>query len=227
AGGTTSPSLPIGGPEQEPHLLVAGRGLCVLWKPAGWASTFGGSSEDDSQEKLEAHSVGPGQRNLSQQDLTRSKSKSKDWATSLPSWIQEKFSNRPLAFDVQEQFGLVHRLDLQTSGPLLLALDYRTFYAAQLEFVARRVQKYYTCLCHGFVERRGRWRTLNEPLRVERSGGGPPRSVVSAGGRAARTDIFPAAHLSDTGDGSSHFSLLQVQLHTGRMHQIRAHLASI
>jgi len=143
-------------------------------------------------------------------------------ACSLGAWVSQRFGpQHPIALDGEEQYGLVHRLDKDTSGAVLLALDYRRFYAAQLQFVIRKVQKRYVCLCHGRVP--AVRRSLEAPLRVLRHSA-PLRSVVALGGAPSCTEICAVGHL--LGPQGGFFSLVEVLLHTGRTHQIRAHLAN-
>lgn len=160
-----------------------------------------------------------------------------DDAEFLPTWSKSAGSLRmqdwlafnvggdhPIAQDSSVGFGFVHRLDSQTSGPLLWARSYKGYYTARLQFAAHRVHKEYVCLCHGYLT--CTQRLLQAPLLtiVEESGTGAPRSVVSSHGRRAKTEILSAWHFNDENDNS--FSLVHIRLHTGRMHQIRVHLAT-
>jgi 23S rRNA pseudouridine1911/1915/1917 synthase len=113
--------------------------------------------------------------------------------------------------------GIVHRLDKDTSGAMVVAKTLPAVTALVREIAARRVQRRYLAIAHGS------WRlgeqTLEAPI-----GRDPVSRVrmavvaVAAGGRAARTDVRPVASTAD-------HSALVCRLHTGRTHQIRVHLA--
>jgi 23S rRNA pseudouridine1911/1915/1917 synthase len=112
--------------------------------------------------------------------------------------------------------GIVHRLDRDTSGLMLVAktdLAHRRLGAA---IAARRVRRSYAALAWGHLE--------TSPLRIEapvaRHSRDRKRMSISAGGRPARTDASVVARF-DVVD------LLRLELHTGRTHQIRVHLEHV
>ena len=116
----------------------------------------------------------------------------------------------------EERPGLVHRLDKDTSGLLVVAKTDRAHRALSADLAARRVVRRYAAVCWGHLG--------EERLTVERPIGRDPRDrkrmAVVPTGKAARTDFTRLARF-DSGD------LLRAHLHTGRTHQIRVHLASI
>ncbi len=110
--------------------------------------------------------------------------------------------------------GIVHRLDKDTSGLLIVArtLDAHTWFVRAL--AARAVERRYLVLVRGAVLR---------PFSVDAAIGRHPTlrtrmAVRLAGGRPARTDFLPLCHAGGT-------TLLEARLHSGRTHQIRVHLA--
>ena len=116
--------------------------------------------------------------------------------------------------------GIVHRLDKDTSGLLLVALDEATRLALSEAFARREVHKRYLALVQGVPEARG---VCREPV------GRHPTAKIkmavvpeSRGGKPAHTEW---ERLWSSPDGS--FALLAVRIHTGRTHQIRVHMAHV
>lgn len=109
--------------------------------------------------------------------------------------------------------GVVHRLDIGTSGVLLFATDDAAWRRARRAFSERRVDKRYTVRVHGRLE-------SAQTLRLRLANRGDHTRVVQSGGREAITHVVPLSADSDT-------SLLDVRPETGLRHQIRASLAHL
>lgn len=110
--------------------------------------------------------------------------------------------------------GLVHRLDTLTSGVLLATRTPEAWRAVREAFAERRVDKRYLAVVTGPVADTGE---IDLPLRHR---GDHVEPAVEGGGREALSEFRV---LSRSGDAA----LLEVRIHTGVLHQIRAHLAAI
>ncbi len=112
--------------------------------------------------------------------------------------------------------GIVHRLDKDTSGLLVAAKTEQAHENLADQFRVREVFKSYVALVHGQVERdRGE---IDEP--IARDPRHRTRMAIVRGGRSALS-IYRARERFDR------FTLIDVELKTGRTHQIRVHLAWI
>jgi 23S rRNA pseudouridine1911/1915/1917 synthase len=120
----------------------------------------------------------------------------------------------PLSAGAEGRPGIVHRLDRDTSGLLLVAKTDVAHRRLGAMIAARRVHRAYAALAWGhFPEDRT---VLDQP--IGRHPRDRKRMAVLAGGRSARTDVRVVARFGPA-------DLVRCELHTGRTHQIRVHLA--
>lgn len=113
------------------------------------------------------------------------------------------------------RLGLVHRLDKDTSGCLVVARTEAALASLQAQFKGRTVEKTYLALCHGALPDHGR---LDTPY------GRHPRDRKRFTGRvqAGRRAVTEWTVRERFGEAAT---LVEVTLHTGRTHQIRVHLS--
>lgn len=143
----------------------------------------------------------------------------------LPSMPAREQTRYNLKIYVERHVGqIVHmpsRLDLSTSGLLVMSRTPRMHRHLQIAFERRIIEKYYLCRVSGHVA----WmeRRVSEPI-----GRDPThpvlRTVVATGGKEASTTF--RVHERESA-GPSPTTLLEAQLHTGRTHQIRVHARHI
>jgi 23S rRNA pseudouridine1911/1915/1917 synthase len=123
-----------------------------------------------------------------------------------------------------ERPGIVHRLDKETSGVLLIAKHDAALRALQAQFKTRAIQKSYVMVCVGDVQpARG---LIRKP--IARDPGNRKRMAVVATGRDAITQ-YTVREVFTVKEGSTlrRYSYVRASLLTGRTHQLRVHFASL
>lgn len=117
--------------------------------------------------------------------------------------------------DIYEPFrpGIVHRLDKDTSGLIIIAKDNDTHEKLKELFQNRQVEKHYVAIVHG---------KINEEVIVEEPIGrdlnNRTKMAVCNDGKYAKSIVKPICYNDD-------YSLVEVSILTGRTHQIRVHLS--
>jgi 23S rRNA pseudouridine1911/1915/1917 synthase len=115
-----------------------------------------------------------------------------------------------------ERTGIVHRLDVGTSGVMAVAKSERAYTSLKRQFKERTVDKIYHAVVQGQMDPlRG---TIDAP--IDRHPSHDYRFAVVAGGKPSITHY-------ETLEAFTHGSLLEVHLETGRTHQIRVHVSAM
>jgi len=133
----------------------------------------------------------------------------------IEDWAKSKVQN-------VERSGIVHRLDKDTSGLLLIAKTPESWEKLKSQFKDRTVVKKYLALVHGLVAPQEG--TIDAP--IERNPFNRKHFGVFPGGREAETQ-YKVLHNYQLPITNLQFSYLELTPHTGRTHQIRVHLKYI
>ncbi|CAJ1387863.1 unnamed protein product [Effrenium voratum] len=179
---------------EQPRVLLDVADMAVVLKPAHW--------EVDARPPEEAFlGAAPG-------------------AARLSSFLQGAYScaEYPLLFSEEHQFGLIHRLDVPSSGLILVGKTFRGYFALRWQQDTYDLGRHYLVLCHGQVQQQ----VVNARIKTTKTY--PATSYVSAEGKTAWTWLRPLCVLCR---GSADFTLLLVVIRTGRTHQIRVHARHI
>lgn len=158
----------------------------------------------------------------------------------LADWLLEKYpsirgvgESIPLTKGgVIEKWGIVHRIDRDTSGVLLVAKTQASFLNLKSQFQARTIKKTYHSFAHGtFKEKSG---TIEKPIGRSTSDFRKWSAEYGARGemREAVTDyrVIGSGQARESADSEAEgvkLSYLEVNPHTGRTHQIRVHLKAV
>ncbi len=216
-------------------VLFEDKDILVINKPAGVVVTKANSVRSTTIQEMVWQFL------QQQSEKSIGESFPNGWQTMVPDDFDDRYGV-PEAIFAQRQ-GIVHRLDKDTSGALVLAKHPGSLVALLAQFKNRQVKKKYQCLVHGgFTVPED---TITMP--VGRSSSDRKKFAISFSGRRAVTHykVIRFLHSLDVSKirkvSSQHlknlrhkaariyqgFSLMECRIETGRTHQIRVHLSSI
>lgn len=141
----------------------------------------------------------------------------------LADWLKEKYPKIKKVGEDQERPGIVHRLDKEVSGLMVIAKTQKSFNSLKKQFQERSIIKEYTALAYGQITKDVG--VINFP--IKRSPTGYKMSAIpltvkgqpTEEGRQAETRFEIVKKLIN-------YTLLKVKIITGRTHQIRVHLGA-
>ncbi len=142
---------------------------------------------------------------------------------SVTDFLKNYYSKISEVGEEESRFGIVHRLDKDTSGIMIAAKNNKSFEFLKSQFKKRCAQKTYLALVYGIVK-------PEEgiiDLKIGRSRSKPDTQTVIDGKKKENIKSREALTLYKTVKKFKNYSLLEVQPKTGRMHQIRVHLKAI
>ena len=121
-----------------------------------------------------------------------------------------------------ERPGIVHRLDKDTSGVLLVCRTQTFFEFMKAQFQAHTIQKTYLALVHGRPSRVGK---VDKPIGLR--SGTTKRSVSARNMKMVKPALTEYETLESYAIGEEMYSFVQLIPRTGRTHQLRVHMAAI
>jgi len=204
-----------------PSLIWRGKDMLVVNKPADWICSASDVDKKkgrplDPNEKVQVK----GFKVL--EDLTSYKFSDREkkyihWWIQLRHDLDEK--SYPNLFDEDQNYGLCHRLDRETSGTVLVGLTQLARQQMRECFHRHYVRKLYVCLVHGIVTPTEQ--TVDRTLEAMGQ-----KARLHPNGKRARTHVRVLGYYEKTKNGNTEsFSLCTCEIAEGRMHQIRLHMS--
>ena len=202
--------------------------LAIVDKPAGM-NVHAGAAAPEAQEDEAAEETG--ENSAEEVEPVAAPRRDPRSSGTLVNALLHHFAGKLSTVGGELRPGIVHRLDKQTSGLLLVAKDDRTHSKLAEAFAERTVDKTYLALVHGRLRPRPGARpddfTVSLPIGrdlVRRTRMTTRRPLEAQGVRHAVSHVHVLERL-ETPFGA--FSLVEVTIETGRTHQIRVHLQAL
>jgi len=137
--------------------------------------------------------------------------------TNLADLLVKKYPSMAKVGEDPYRPGIVHRIDKDVSGLILVAKTQAFFEAAKQQFIDRGIKKSYTALAHGKIS--AEVGLIDFPIERAAAGYKMAARPKGAGGRRAISEFTVLRRFN-------HFTLVKVMIKTGRTHQIRAHFSA-
>ncbi|MDP8266592.1 MAG: RNA pseudouridine synthase [Candidatus Aceula meridiana] len=190
-------------PFGHPFIIYENNDFYAIYKPPGYIVSVSSTNKHGNLENLDPNGL------------------------FLQKWLSDNFTY-PISKNPKYRYGLLHRLDKNTSGVVLAAKNAAFWdYGWREFFYKRKIKKKYFALVHG---------------RVDQCGGDIARSIACSHTRNFRSFTCRTVHPKkgkcafsrykvldyfQNKTTKEYYSLLEVQIITGRTHQIRVHVSSI
>eukprot|EP00927_Polykrikos_kofoidii_P071053 TRINITY_DN6738_c0_g1_i1.p1 TRINITY_DN6738_c0_g1~~TRINITY_DN6738_c0_g1_i1.p1 ORF type:complete len:730 (+),score=151.44 TRINITY_DN6738_c0_g1_i1:121-2190(+) len=205
-----------------PSLIWRGKDMMVLNKPADWICSASDVDKKrgrplDPNEKVGAKGFKILQDLQSYSFGDREKKYIHWWIQLMHDLDAETYPN---LFDEDQNYGLCHRLDRETSGTVLVGLTQLARLQMRECFHRHYVRKMYVCLAHGIVAEQEQ--TIDRNLEAMGQ-----KARLHPGGKRARTHVKVLGNYTrKTRSGKiEEYSLCSCEIAEGRMHQIRLHMS--